>query len=443
MPIRRPRTVPPVHPPARAVPGLLAVVLLVVACGSATPTPDASAGGSPGPTPSPAASAEVSATASAVGPASAPPNATPGATPSSTVPPSPAVGSTDACVGAVDARLTAPERIGQLFLMGLGADRLGTAELRAIRTSHIGSVWFTATTGIGVAGVRHVADAVQARVTSTGGVGFYVAANQEGGRIQALRGLGFVRIPSALVQGRQTPVALQALAVGWGRALRRAGVNLDFAPVLDVVTPGTDARNQPIGALGREYGHDPVTAGDRGAAVIRGLARAGVASTAKHFPGLGRVLGNTDDVAGVVDQVTSATDGDLGSFRRGIAAGVPFVMVALATYPRIDPDHLAVFSSRVIGDLLRRDMGFGGVVMSDDLGAAVAVGSVPVGRRAVDFLSAGGDLVVVKSATAAEAMALAVRERAASDPAFAARVDDAVRRVIRSKVAAGLVRCPG
>ena len=119
------------------------------------------------------------------------------------------------------------------------------------------------------------------------------------------------------------------------------------------------------------------------------MSASGVATTAKHFPGLGRVVGNTDFSAGVVDAVTTANDPYLGSFRAAIGAGVPFVMVALATYTRIDPAHLAAFSPLVIGGLLRGDLGFRGVVMSDDLGATAAVASMLPGQRALSFLLAG------------------------------------------------------
>jgi beta-N-acetylhexosaminidase len=340
--------------------------------------------------------------------------------------------------------MTMSQRIGQLFLMGLRNDRLGPAELAAIRTRHVGSVWFVETSSVGVAGVRRVADAVQAqRDAATAGVGSFVAANQEGGLIQALRGPGFGRIPAAVVQGRLAPRTLEVMATAWGRALRSAGVDLDFAPVADVVAPGGDATNRPIGVLHREYGHDPRTVGTHAAAFVRGMARAGVATTVKHFPGLGRVIGDTDVSAGVLDPTTSASDADLGSFRASIAAGVPFVMVALATYPRIDPDHLAAFSSMVIDGLLRHDLGFSGVVMSDDLGATTAVRAIPPGRRAVDFLLAGGDLVVSKTAAATVAMATAVADRVDSDPAFRARVDDAALRILEAKQAAGLLPCGG
>ncbi len=339
--------------------------------------------------------------------------------------------------------MTTAQRVGQLFLLGLADNRLGPVERAAIRDQHIGSVWFTAQTSIGVAGVRAVADAVQAQVgvASTAGVGFFVAANQEGGRIQALAGPGFSTIPAAVVQGTRPADVLAAQAAAWGAQLREAGINLDFAPVADVVPPGGDAGNEPIGVLEREYGHDPRTVGDHAAAFIAGMADAGVATTAKHFPGLGRVVGNTDVTAGVVDSVTTADDPFLASFRTAIAAGVPFVMVALATYTRIDPAHLAAFSPRVVGGLLRGDLAFRGVVMSDDLGATAAVATIPPAERALAFLLAGGDLIVSRSAVATAAMVAAIKARVETDPAVAARVDDAALRVLAAKGAAGLLPC--
>jgi beta-N-acetylhexosaminidase len=339
--------------------------------------------------------------------------------------------------------MTGAQRIGQLFLLGLADDRLGPAELGAIRDEHVGSVWFTAQTSIGVAGIRTIADAVQAQVSlaSTADVGFFVAANQEGGLIQALAGSGFSTIPSAVLQGGRTVGTLTADARAWGEELRAAGVNLDFAPVFDVVPPGADATNQPIGVLGREYGHDPLSAGSHAAAFVAGMSEAGVATTAKHFPGLGRVVGNTDVSAGVVDTVTTADDPYLASFRTAVDAGVPFVMVALPTYTRIDPAHMAAFSPVVIGGLLRGELGFRGVVMSDDLGATTAVASVLPGQRALDFLLAGGDFIVSKTAAATVAMAAALKARAAADPEVAARVDDAALRILAAKDAAGLLPC--
>ena len=158
--------------------------------------------------------------------------------------------------------------------------------------------------------MRALTDAVQALATraATGRIGFFVAANQEGGLIQGLSGPGFDTIPSALDQGAMTPGALQRKAARWGRELVDAGVNLDLAPVADVVPPGTDAQNAPIGQLDRGYGHDPATVASHVTAFIAGMADAGVATSAKHYPGLGRVAGNTDFTGDVVDDMTTRHD---------------------------------------------------------------------------------------------------------------------------------------
>ena len=227
----------------------------------------------------------------------------------------------------------------------------------------------------------------------------------------------------------------------WGSELRAAGVNLDLAPVMDVVPRATAAQNQPIGVLQRELGHDPATVAEHGAAFIRGMSQAGVATTAKHFPGLGRVRGNTDFTAAVADTVTTPDDPYLGPFQQAIDVGVPFVMVALATYARIDAHHLAVFSPIVMRTMLRARMHFQGVIVSDDLAAATAVASIPAATRAIDFLAAGGDMITARLVAVAEAMDAAVLARAAASPRFRSDVDAAVMHVLAAKQAYGLLSC--
>ena len=340
--------------------------------------------------------------------------------------------------------MTEEQRIGQLFLLGLDGDQLGAEERNAIRLYHFGSVWFVAKSAAGAPAIRVVSGAVQALATApeyTAGVGFFVAANQEGGLIQSLSGPGFSTIPSALDQSAIDPATLRMRAAVWGRELASAGVNLNFAPVLDVVPPGTDAQNQPIGALQRGYGHDPATVSAHALAFMRGMEDAGIATTGKHFPGLGRVAGNTDVTAAVVDDVTTASDPYLAPFRDAVSAGIPMVMVALAKYQRIDATALAVFSPTVMRQMLRTSLNFTGVVVSDDLGATVAVANIPPADRAIDFLVAGGDFIISKTVPPANAMATAIAARASTDAAFKTRVDDAALRIIRAKAARGLVRC--
>ena len=345
-----------------------------------------------------------------------------------------------ACVDQVYGKMTPAQRVGQLFLVGVSDEVAGSQTAAAVREYHFGSVLLPENSD-GTASLAASAASIQALApTATSGARFFVAANQEGGEIQQLTGDGFATIPSALEQGTWTLGELRAQAGTWGSDLRAAGVNLDLAPVMDVVPEAAAAANAPIGALDREFGYSPEGNGEHGAAFIEGMARAGVATVAKHFPGLGQVSGNTDFTSNVVDGVTTANAQDLDSFRAAISAGVPFVMVALATYTRIDPDRLAVFSP-VVMHLLRSGLGFNGVIISDDLGDAAAVASISAGDRAIDFLDAGGDLITSQSIAPAEEMASAVITRASSDADFRAVVDSAARRVLAAKQAQGLLSC--
>jgi beta-N-acetylhexosaminidase len=338
--------------------------------------------------------------------------------------------------------MTEAQRVGQLFLVGLEEDPVAEAT-RAAAAYHFGSWLLGASGTAGVTGTAQLTRAVQslASAHATGKVRFFIAANQEGGEIQALQGPGFQVMPSALAQGSLSPRTLGRQAADWGRELRSAGVNLDLAPVMDVVPPGTASQNQPIGMLQREFGDNPGTAAAHGVAFIRGMQQAGVATTAKHFPGLGRVRGNTDFTAGVVDTVTAPDDPYLRSYHAAINAGVPFVMVALATYTRIDPRHLAVFSSRVMRLMLRQRMHFPGVIVSDDLGVAAAVAGIPPRSRAIDFLAAGGDLITSQTLDAAAAMDRAILGHITVDAGFRAVVNSAVMRVLSAKQAYGLLPC--
>jgi beta-N-acetylhexosaminidase len=363
--------------------------------------------------------------------------ATPGASPSAQATPIPT-----SCPEQLLARLSQSRQIGQLMFLGLGANQLGPAERAAINSYGVGSVWFTELSNAPAGTVAGVSAQVQALAPSAGGgVGFLIAANQEGGQIDAFHGPGFDPIPSALQQGSEDPALLQTQAARWALQLKSAGVNLNLAPVMDTVPPGQDQNNAPIGALQREFGHDPDTVASHGLAFIAGMHQSGVLLTAKHFPGLGRVTANTDFTANAVDSTTTANDPYLAPFGRAIDAGVDLVMVSTATYTKIDPQHLAVFSPAIIG-LLRGQEHFAGVVVSDDLGSAAAVASIPAGDRAVDFIAAGGDLVTVKTADLIAPMVTAISSRAANDRAFADQVHAAAIRVLQLKVHAGLVSCP-
>src|SRR5215469_1791173 len=344
-----------------------------------------------------------------------------------------------ACVARVFGRMSEAQRVGQLFLVGVYGDVAGPQMTAALRKYHFGSMLLWQTSE-GVKALAAATAHMQSLASINGGVRFLIAANQEGGNVQHLTGPGFATMPAAVTQGTWTTSALRSAAAGWGRELRAAGVNFNLAPVMDVVPTATAASNTPIGALGRQFGSTPSGNGAHGSAFIAGMASAGVSTAAKHFPGLGRVSGNTDFTANVVDTVTTPNDPYLGSFQAAVNAGAPFVMVALATYTQIDKSQLAVFSPTVM-KILRSSLGFRGAIMSDDLGDASAVQSIPAGSRAISFLIAGGDMITSQSLAPAQAMAAAVLAKATSSPSFRSVVDAAAQRVLAAKQAYGLLSC--
>jgi beta-N-acetylhexosaminidase len=348
-------------------------------------------------------------------------------------------------LNAVFDRMTDEQRVGQLLMVGLSSSDADPGVLSdVISAHHVGNVILIGSGWASADFVRSATGRLQTMATrpATAGIRLYISGNQEGGQhgsFQAFYGPGFQDIPPALEQGQVAPTVLQSQAATWGKELSASGVNLDLAPVMDTVPLGTDAINQPIGVYQRELGHDPATVTAHGVAVIRGLG-ASISVAEKHFPGLGRIQGNTDFTGSdISDSEMVRQDPYLLPYKSGWEAGAQMVMVALARYPRLDTNNLAVFSQIVIEQVLRGDLGFGGVVISDDLGAAAAVASVSPGDRATRFLDAGGDIVLTVRPSDAKPMTGAVLARMRADSAFRARVYTSVRRVLRAKQAGGLL----
>lgn len=430
---------------------LVALVLTSAGCsGQVTdsrprPTADAT---TPSAAPSSGATSGRSPVATRPSPDSVVP-ASPSAPPSvpATTPPSPVTPSPTPHVGAAQAvlaRMSQAQRVGQLFMVGTPASAGSRQTLRQIRRYHLGSVILTGRSQDGGSATARVVAAMQARTgRATAGVRLLVATDQEGGAVQVLQGTGLAQMPSALEQGSWSPRRLRKAAGRWARQLRRAGVNMNLAPVLDTVpSPGAARQNASIGVYGREYGFTPGSVARLGLAFAQGMADHGVAPTAKHFPGLGRVHGNTDYSSGVTDSTTRRGDPYLAPFRRAVRAGVPFVMMSTAYYRHLDPANPAAFSRFVIERMLRGDLGFRGVVVSDDLANAQQVARWSYGERAVKFVAAGGDLVLEVDPTALPAMYHAVLHRARHDRRFRAKVRVATLHVLLAKQQLDLLRQP-
>jgi beta-N-acetylhexosaminidase len=223
-----------------------------------------------------------------------------------------------------------------------------------------------------------------------------VAVDQEGGQLQGL-GDEPTQFAGNMALGA---VGDHDLAERVGRAIglesRAMGINVVYAPVLDLAS---EPANTSLGV--RSFGDDPAAVARLGAALVRGLQDAGVAATVKHFPGLGEVAQDTHHRLGVVAGSRAELDsGALVPFRAGIASGARLVMSAHVAVPALtgDPTLPATLSPTVMGRLLRDELGFGGVTISDALdmralaqGAAQAVEIIAVVRAGVDLLLCSAD----------------------------------------------------
>ncbi len=157
------------------------------------------------------------------------------------------------------------------------------------------------------------------------------------------------------------------------------------------------------------------------------MKAAKVLTTAKHFPGLGAVTGNTDISAGVRDDQTNSNSESVQIFKDLISSGTPSIMTATAIYDKIDPNLPGAFSSKMVDGLLRKQLGF------DDLSNAVQVQSWTPGQRAVLALSAGNDLVLANEPTQIPEMISEVLQKVKADPDFAKKISQSATRVIKVK----------
>lgn len=368
-----------------------------------------------------------------------------GAVPVGTVPTAAVPASTIPSAGNLVGRLSLEQRVGQLFMVANPATAVDPAVTALIRSRHIGNVYLSGRSSAGIAATAAVTRTLQAvaGTVTTGGYRLDVGTDQEGGAVQVLSGPGFSTIPRALTQGTWSDATLRASASAWGRQLLLAGVTVDLAPVADTVpSPEFAPRNAPIGAFSRQYGYTPALVSAKSRAFMSGLRDVGVATTPKHFPGLGRVTGNTDTTAGVTDTQTTRTDAYLQPFRDEVAAGARWMMMSSAVYSRIDGTRPAAFSPTVIGGMLRTDLGFSGIVISDDLCKAKQVAAWTPAQRALNFLGAGGTMVLCASPVQTAQMYDAVLSRARVDPAFAATVTRAALVVTRTKATSGSPSIP-
>jgi len=257
-----------------------------------------------------------------------------------------------------------------------------------------------------------------------------IAIDQEGGRVQRLRGPWTVWPPMRAL-GR---LASEAHAARVGEALAAelsaCGIRWDFAPVVDV---DTNPRNPVIGD--RSFGGDPDLVGRLGAALIRGLQDAGVAACAKHFPGHGDTdLDSHLDLPAVEHSRARLDDVELRPFRKAVEAGVASVMTAHVLVRELDDRLPATLSPRIVGGILRDEMKYDGVVVSDDLEMKALAKHWTAGTAAMLAAQAGCDVIPVCSSPDAQVGAIEGLVRAVESGEIGwTAMDDSRRRIQRLK----------
>jgi beta-N-acetylhexosaminidase len=349
-------------------------------------------------------------------------------------------------------RMALPDKIGQLFVIPVGRhspnalrlppdQRAGAVQVDSMAQTcelvaryRIGGVcYFPAQAGGDeLSTVAELTGAVQ-RASKSSGVPLLVATDQEGGTVARLRATELA-VPGAMALAATGDAgAAREAARIIGGELRALGINQNYAPVADV---NVNPANPVIGV--RSYGSDPALVAKYVTAQIQGLQDAGVAATVKHFPGHGDTA--TDSHLGLPviehDQDTWRRI-DAPPFKAAIAAGVDAVMTAHLSMPALDPSgEPATMSEQILTGLLRKELHFDGVVVTDALDMAGAAERHGAEEAAVRALLAGADQLLMP--VDVDAALSAVVRAVESGRVPMERVDQAVRRILRLKLRLGL-----
>ncbi|HST17393.1 MAG TPA: glycoside hydrolase family 3 N-terminal domain-containing protein [Gaiellaceae bacterium] len=273
---------------------------------------------------------------------------------------------------------TVRQMVGQLMLVRMQGQTPTPSFLARIRRGEIGGVVLFSD-NFDARGPSSIVSELQAAATSGHQPPLLIAVDQEGGIVKRLPGA-----PSLAPPAMSTASSADEQGLDTARNLRRFGINLDLAPVLDVgrggfITP-------------RTFGSSPRAVATRGPAFAVGLARGHVLATAKHFPGLGYATLNTDSTVVKVTATEEQIRGDWLPFATAIRKRIPVIMMSTAIYPALGSTRPAALSPNIVGDLRR--LGFTGVIATDALKTPAVTGLMSTTRAAVEAVEAGDDLVL-------------------------------------------------
>ena len=248
-----------------------------------------------------------------------------------------------------------------------------------------------------------------------------VAVDQEGGAVRRLPWAP--PVASELEQVARGTVRSDAEAAA--RALRSVGVTLSLAPVADVPSVSGAA------LASRAFSSDPSVVAAAVGDAVRGWRAGGVAATAKHFPGLGGARANTDQGSVTIRRSRAALEAvDLPPFAAAVAAGVPLVMVGHARYPALDRSRIASQSQPIIEGVLRGELGFRGVVVTDSMEARASLATGGIEKASERAIRAGADLLLLTGRGSYQPVYRHVLRVAETSEAFRERVRESAARVL-------------
>jgi beta-N-acetylhexosaminidase len=313
---------------------------------------------------------------------------------------------------------------GELLIVGFEGTRAPAALLERIAAGRLGGVVLFARNLGGPDEIAALTRELHA-ATPAGGPPLIVSLDQEGGRVQRIKHPLAVWPPMARLGVRDDEPLSEAVGRAMGRELAAFGFNVDFAPVLDV---HTNPANQVIGD--RAFAEEPKRAARHALAFWRGLEAAGVRGCGKHFPGHGDTLLDSHFALPRVDaDATRLRAVELHPFGEAARVGVPMIMTAHVVYPAVDA-RPATLSRRWLSEVLRDELGFGGVVVTDDLDMKALHDNFPIDEAVVESLLAGADaFLACRDAAVQQKAEEALEHAAVVDPAVGARIEDAAARL--------------
>ena len=323
------------------------------------------------------------------------------------------------------------DHVGRLFMAGMPGPRLDEGTISLIRERGLGGVILFKRNIEDPLQVAALCNDLQKTALKYHGTPLFLAVDQEGGRVARL-GEPFTRFPgnSAIGDGPHPDHMAARFGRVTAREMRLAGLNMNMAPVLDVPKGAVDPHLE-----GRMFGEDPVEVGRLGRIVVKALQENGVMAVGKHFPGLGKARLDPHEHLPTIEAGTQEIKTiNLPPFQAAIGEGVSAIMTSHAVYPSLDAHHPATLSYAIITELLRKQLEFQKLIITDDLEMGAIKKNMGVPEGAVKAFEAGNDVLLIceDQSLVRESMDR-LRNRLLKNEALLLRLHESVDRIMAAK----------